>query len=330
MPQTIIPLELTLAIVQAYFVVVPRRPHIAIIGPGKVGLALAALAARAGYDATLGARNVRQSRSRARRVLPGAKVATASYAAAAGDVVLLTVSDSSIKAVCDELAQSGSLRSGSIVAHCCGALGSEVLASADRCGCRVASMHPLQTFPSAQAAIAAMPGTFFFCEGDSRALRALRTIVRNIGGRPIGLAKFLDEAAAMRAKAAYHAAACIASNYMVALMDAAMATAELAGLDRRTAWKALSKLVHATLDNIDALGPAAALTGPISRGDAQTVARHVDALGGHGDLLELYRVMGRWTLDVTRRKGTVSPTAAVKLASTLRRARRTPRVAPRS
>ncbi|MFW6062460.1 MAG: DUF2520 domain-containing protein, partial [Planctomycetota bacterium] len=114
--------------------------------------------------------------------------------------------------------------------------------------------------------------------------------------------------------ALYHAAAVVACNYLSGLMDAALALAGQAGIDRRTAWPALEPLVRATMENIAAEGPAAALTGPIARGDAATVQRHLDALaGGDDDLLELYRAAGRWTVQLARRKGALAPEEAEKL-----------------
>ena len=209
-----------------------RLAHISIIGPGKVGTAIGVLAARRGYSVAVGGRDRRRVAAAVRMIGRRASGGDMSESAAVGDIVLLTVNDGAIADVCNSLAREGALRPRAIVAHCCGALGSDVLAEArDLGGCRIASMHPLQTFPSEQSAIEAMKDTYFFLEGDTAALAGLEKFVRDIGGVPCRIGP------SPRHKALYHAAACMASNYLVALMDAMLSVAQEAGLDRRTAKK---------------------------------------------------------------------------------------------
>ena len=289
-------------------------PDIAIIGPGKVGSAIAVLAAKAGYRiASIGARD-RRTATRAAATIKGRPVVEdIPTAAASAQIVLLSVTDSAIQPLCDELAGMGAFTPGCIVAHCCGALGSDILHSAkELCSCRIASMHPLQTFPSAQAAVKSMKGAHFFCEGDASAVSALKKLIRAIGGQAVELA---GAAVNPRAKALYHASACIASNYLVALMDAALATAQLAGLPADQAWAGLEKLVLATLNNISTVGPADALTGPIARGDVATVKKHLDALAGNKELTGLYRAMGRWTVQLASRKGSIDKPTIRRLSA---------------
>ena len=294
---------------------VKRRPTIAIIGPGRVGGAIAVLAARAGWPVSaVGGRNVRRARAAARAVGPRVAAVTPQEAAGLADVVLLTVPDDAIEAVCRQLAAARAFRLGAVVAHCSGALASDVLLSAkSSCGCRIASMHPLQTFPTAAAGVAAIPGTYFFIEGDPRAAAVLSRLARDIGGRAVPLRA--------RAKALYHATGILASNYLVTLMDAAVELGRLAGIDRRKLLRALEPLVRSTVDNVFALGPAKALTGPIARGDVQTVRRHLAAIRRRNPpLAELYAVLGARTVELARRKGTLRPAAAEELNEFLRKA----------
>jgi predicted short-subunit dehydrogenase-like oxidoreductase (DUF2520 family) len=289
---------------------------IAIIGPGKVGTAIAILAARAGYRiASIGARDRRQA-ARASAIIKGRPgVEDIPTAAASASIVLLSVTDSAIEPLCDELAGMGAFTPGCTVAHCCGALGSDILHSAkERCSCQIASMHPLQTFPSAQAAVKSMKGAHFFCEGDAQAVTTLKKLIRAIGGQAVELA---GAEANPRAKALYHASACLASNYLVALMDAALTTAKLAGLPADQAWAGLEKLVQATLENISTVGPADALTGPIARGDVATVKRHLQALAGEKELTQLYRAMGQWTVKLAGQKGSIDKSAMRRLSALL-------------
>ena len=268
---------------------------ISIIGCGKVGSAIAQLATRAGWNVTgLASRNEIRARDLGEMIgTPGA-VSEIASAAGVASLVLLTVSDDAIKPLCDELARAGAFKTGGIVAHCSGALGSDILASArDLCGCQIASMHPLNTFPTAQAGVEKFAGTYCFCEGDAEATDVLMQLGGDIGGKP----KLISS----DGKVLYHAAAVMACNYLTALIDASVKLCGRAGIDGETALSALSPLVGATLENVTKLGPAEALTGPIARGDAQTVARHIDALEQcDQDLQAFYRVAGKWTLQLAK------------------------------
>ena len=280
------------------------KRHISIIGGGAVGTALGILAARAGWPvAAVGGRDPGRTARAAEAISPQTRPCSI-VEAAGGEIVLLTVSDDAIEQVCTELAQRRAFTTGSIVAHCSGALDSSMLAAARQvCGCFVASMHPLQTFPSAGAAVAALPGTYFFCEGDEAALAVLEPLIADIGGTGVRLA------AGGKAKAMYHAAAVMACNYLTTLIDAAVELMDRAGAGREKALAALEPLIRATIDNIAATGPAAALTGPIARGNFRTVRRHLDALAGAGEVDALYRAAGRATADLARRRGSIDQAA---------------------
>ena len=268
--------------------------NISIIGRGKVGMAIGELAGRAGLH-----------------VAAVADRAGAQQAAGAAGLVLLTVPDDAIERLCADLAAADAFAEGSVVAHCSGALSSEILAPArEACGCHVGSMHPMQTFPTAEAAVAKLPGAYCFCEGDQQAVAALEQLARAIGGRPIRM----DPAG----KALYHAAAVMACNYVTALLDAAVALFGRAGIDAQDAIAAIAPLVRATVENVAAMGPAKALTGPIARGDQGVVARHLEAMGRcDEELLELYKAAGRWTVELALRKGTIDDAKADALRELL-------------
>lgn len=277
-----------------------RTLDISIIGPGRVGTAIGVLAARAGWPVVaVAGRRAETARAAAEAIGHGAGVRSPAEAAAAGRLVLLTVPDDAIAAVCEELAAAGAFAAGAVVAHCSGALASEVLSPArQRCRCEIGSMHPLQTFPTAAAAIRQMAGTHCFCEGDPPAVAVLERLAGAVGARPVRI----DAAG----KARYHAAAVMACNYLVALMEAAAALAESAGIDRATWLSAAGPLVRSTVDNVLRTGPVEALTGPIARGDVETVTRHAEAMREAQPLLrELYAAAGRWTLELARSKGTL-------------------------
>jgi len=343
--------------------------RISIIGPGAVGTAVGMLAARAGWEVAVAGRDAGRS-ARAASAMGERARACSIDEAAAGPVVLLTVSDDAIEKLCADLAGRGAFAPGVTVAHCSGALSSEALRAARRIGCSVASAHPLQTFPSAAAAAEKLAGTYFFCEGDEAALAVLDPLIADLGGRAVRLA------GGARAKALYHAAAVMACNYLttsiasdVGSVDAALsahqtevlvprmreaveqkasdsdfvesslytqdlseesfwvATAatlfgagvELmaeAGVDHATAMAALLPLVRATLDNIEAVGPAAALTGPIARGDVETVRRHLRALRGN-KYEQIYRANGVCTVRLAQRKGSIDVRTAEEFRTLL-------------
>lgn len=295
------------------------QPPVAIIGPGRVGSALGILAAKAGWPVVaVGARRLDRARAAAEQIGPGVRACAPAEAVASAGLVLITVTDGAIQDLCGQLAAAGTLARGTVVVHCCGALSSEVLAAArDRSGCYIASAHPLQTFPTAAAAVERLPGTFFFCEGDRPAMEVIERFIVAIAGRAERIS-----AVGPASKMLYHASAVMACNYLVTLIDAALELMGCVGIDRRTALAALAPLVRATVDNVITLGPEQALTGPVSRADTETVGGHLKALAGRCDLhgvSELYRAAGRQTVALALRKGTIDPPAAEALMKLLAR-----------
>ncbi len=283
---------------------------IAIIGPGKVGTALGILAHRAGW-CIRGVAGGGPGRAEAAAEAIGADGAgEPAEVALSAPLVLLTVPDEAIRRVCEELSAAGAWAENAVVAHCSGALDSELLASSRAAGTSVGSMHPLQTFPSAEAAVERMPGTFFFIEGDERAMETLESFGRAVGARCARIAP--------GAKPLYHASAVMACNYLVALLDAAVTTAERAGIAAAQATEAMNPIIRATLDNVLKMGTEHALTGPIVRGDVETVRRHLSALAG-GASDGFYRAAGLYTVGLAERGGNLPPEKADELRRLLRR-----------
>lgn len=273
-------------------------PDIAIIGPGRVGTALGVLAAGAGMNVrAVGGRNAARTRRAARRIGKSVRACSVDESAGCAGLILLTVPDDALAELAGELARSACFRKGAIVVHCSGALPSSVLCPLARQGCRIASVHPLQTFPTVDAAVDKLPGAYFFCEGDSKALPVLVKFISAIGGKPVRIHP--------RGKALYHASAVMACNHLVTLLDAARRLAGRAGVKAPIALKALAPLVRSTVENVLAMGPGEALTGPVVRGDAQTVRRHVDAIAAidKGELTNLYRTLARATAGLASRSG---------------------------
>ncbi len=279
---------------------------VAIIGPGKVGCALGRRMHGRGFRVVaVAGRTTAQGRAGARFIGAGGASGSPATAARKAEIVLITTADRSIGLTAERIAAAGGFRSGQFVFHCSGAFGPELLEPARKAGAAIGALHPLQSFASAEQALRRLRGTFFTFEGDTEAAPAARRIVRAAGGR------FLPIAPGNRAL--YHAASCVLSNYLVALADMGVEMMERAGLARADAARAAQPLLRGTLENVKALGTPEALTGPVARGDVETVQRHLEALRDQPpQFLRLYAELGRYTVAVARRKG-LRPSEAAML-----------------
>jgi predicted short-subunit dehydrogenase-like oxidoreductase (DUF2520 family) len=285
--------------------------QVAIVGAGRVGTALARLLVDAGY-ALVGVASLSMDSARRACTFAGAGRAASDAAELTpeADLIFLTTPDDVIAAVCERLAESGPLRAGSVVAHCSGALPSDVLARARDAGAHVGSLHPLQSFASAEEAVRLLPGCSCAVEGDDEAARVLEAAARDIGCRPFAIKP--------EAKLLYHASAVVASNYLVALQAVAVRLATAAGVPAQDALPALLPLIGGTVSNIERVGIPDCLTGPIARGDAETVRRHCDEIARHApELLDLYKVLGREALRLAVARGGPSPSAVRELEEML-------------
>ncbi len=274
-----------------------RTPNTFVVGAGPVATALAGALRRGGVP-VLGLWARRPAAAR----VAGAMAGVAAYSAAPpdllleADVVLVAVRDEAIADVAEMLCGTGLLGATHTLLHCSGACSAEEAFSsvADRVA-GVGTMHPLRAIADGRSGIRALPGAVFGVEGTARGKAAALALVQAIGGTPLELS-----GAQM---AAYHAAAALASNYVVALIDAASAALATAGVEGEALLGALLPLARGALDNIEASGIDGGLTGPLRRGDAGTVARHLEALGG-SSASELYCILAQRALLIARRAQT--------------------------
>jgi predicted short-subunit dehydrogenase-like oxidoreductase (DUF2520 family) len=210
------------------------------------------------------------------------------------EVVILAVRDQVIAEVAQMLVGTGLLGKRHVLLHCAGATSAaECLGEAAPGVGGIGTMHPLSAIADAKAAMRALKGTVFGVEGDERGRATASKLVAALGGVVLGL-----DSSQM---AAYHAAAALASNYVVAAIDAAAAVLASAGVSADRAAQALLPLARGALDNVSAHGTTSGLTGPVRRGDVDTVARHLDALRGHPELAEIYRALARRAVEITSR-----------------------------
>jgi predicted short-subunit dehydrogenase-like oxidoreductase (DUF2520 family) len=197
---------------------------------------------------------------------------SASAAILAAPVILITTPDNAMPAAVEILARAGGRAwRGKIVLHASGALDRSVLRPLARLGAATGSVHPMQTFSG--RGIPKLAGVTFAIEGDARARRAARGLARSLGGIPVLIAG--------EDKPAYHATAVLAAGSGFPLIEAAIQMLVRIGFTRRRALQTLLPLTRQMLDNIERLGPRAAWTGPLSRGDYAVVAKHVRALRGY-------------------------------------------------
>jgi predicted short-subunit dehydrogenase-like oxidoreductase (DUF2520 family) len=243
---------------------------LAIVGAGRVGRALGRRLRELGW--TIGAvvtRSATSARKVVRFIGGGHAHAFLTRQVVAAQVILVTTPDRCVAQVAEELARIGAeeLR-GKVVLHSSGALSSGVLDPVKKCGAAVGSMHPLQTFSG--VGVPPLEGKVFAIEGDTAAVRMARQIARALGAVPV----HIDGAK----KPLYHAAGALAAGNVLALMEAATRLMTAAGMKRREAMRALLPLTRQVLENFERLGPRAAWTGPLSRGDYGVVAAHMAAM----------------------------------------------------
>jgi len=280
----------------------PAGPRVGIVGPGRAGLGLA-LALRRARIPVIGVHGRRE-----KAVPPGIVLTLGPVPPwlAGVDVVILAVGDDALAPLVADLAEDGAIRGGLVALHLSGARTSEVLAPRAARGAAIGSMHSLMTVCAEPARAAKhFRGAAFALEGDLEAVRVADVLVRALGGVPALIAP--------EAKAAYHAGAVFASNYLVTALATAERLLASAGMPPEVARAALVPLARATLENVAALGPEAALTGPIARGDAATVRGHREAM--EPDVRRLYDALARATLALAKGKGLTTAAEAALLAA---------------
>jgi predicted short-subunit dehydrogenase-like oxidoreductase (DUF2520 family) len=261
-----------------------RKPLIAIVGPGRLGSALALELRRAGYRISeIVSGNSGASRRQARTL---AKLAHSVAAAAGerlhGDLVWFCVPDREIARAARQLADAVDW-SGKVALHSSGALVSDELLGLRLRGAAVASVHPLMTF--VHESVPSLKSVPFALEGDPAAVRAARRIVRDLGAETFPITK--------NRKMAYHAWGAFTSPLMIALLVTAERVARAAGLSSAEARRKALPILRQTLANYGKLGPARAFSGPIVRGDAQVVRRHLQELKKVPEARAVYMALAR-------------------------------------
>jgi predicted short-subunit dehydrogenase-like oxidoreductase (DUF2520 family) len=285
---------------------------VAIIGAGRVGSSVGFLLQRAGYNVTaVAARTAATAEKAAAFIGGGEPLADVIKAASRAEIVFVTTPDRGIREACDTIATNGGLKRGSLVVHMSGAHSLELLNAARTAGSFRAVIHPLQSLASREQGIKNLPGSYFRIEADPEALKTAKEIVKALGGIELVMPKWSSD---KDSAALYHAGAVAVSNYFVALVDYGLKFYQALGADKKDALKAVLPLIRGTLDNIETLGIPEALTGPIMRGDTQTVRDHLDAMHKRTpELMRLYKELARQTVSVARDKESITRETAEEL-----------------
>ncbi|MGA5303315.1 Rossmann-like and DUF2520 domain-containing protein [Nucisporomicrobium flavum] len=271
---------------------------VGVVGAGRVGAVLGAVLDAAGHHVVATAAVSAASRERARRLLPRAEILPADEVArAASDLLLLAVPDDALGGVVAGLSATGALSAGTVVAHTSGAHGLAVLGEVDGL-----ALHPAMTFTGADADLDRLPGIAWGVTARDRAFAA--RLVADLGGIP--------EWVAEDARPLYHAALAHGANHLVTLVNEAADLLRAAGV--RDPAAVLSPLLNAALSNALSLGDAA-LTGPVSRGDAGTVRKHLDRLTPAS--APAYLALARRTADRAIAAGRLRPQDAALLLDVL-------------
>jgi predicted short-subunit dehydrogenase-like oxidoreductase (DUF2520 family) len=267
---------------------------VAVVGAGRVGTAVAVLLRRAGHR-IVAVSGRAATRDRVSRLLPDVPILDPPDAARAGELVLIAVPDDLIGSVVTAISEAGGFHPGQWVAHLSGATRLEVLDHALAAGASPLAVHPLQTFPDVEGAIDRVPGSTIAVSATSEQ------------GYLLG-ERLADDLLAShfrlqdQDKPLYHAAAAFASNYLVAIDGIAEDLFRTAGVPDPV--RAMLPLQRASVDNVERLGPAGALTGPAVRGDASTIELHLEALGRSApDAIPVYIELCRAALALAGRVG---------------------------
>jgi predicted short-subunit dehydrogenase-like oxidoreductase (DUF2520 family) len=203
------------------------------------------------------------------------------------DILWLCVPDAAIAAATRRLVKAhGAKLEGRIVVHSSGARNVEVLQAAAGVGASVASVHPLMSFPTRKPV--SLRGVPFGVEADPATRRTLNSLIRRVGGQPFAVNG--------ETKALYHAVGMLSSPLLVSHLVAAQQTAALAGFSPWQARKLMEPIVRATVDNVFRRGAENSFSGPIARGDGQTIRLHLRALEPHPMLADVYRSLALYAL----------------------------------
>ncbi|MFB7904898.1 Rossmann-like and DUF2520 domain-containing protein [Kitasatospora sp. NPDC056076] len=285
----------------------PARLAVGVVGTGRVGPALGAALQLAGHTVVAASGVSAASRRRAESLLPGVRIVTPPQVMAAADLVLLTVPDDALADLVAGLVATGAVRPGQLLVHTSGAHGVGILEPAARAGALPLALHPAMTFTGTSVDLARLAGCPFGVTAPEELRPVAEALVVEMGGEP----EWVPE----EVRPLYHTALAHGANHLVTLVAQAMDLLRTAGVAEPG--RMLGPLLGAALDNSLRSGDAA-LTGPVARGDAGTVRRHLAQLSTVSpDIPAAYRAMARATAQRALANGTIDDASAAALLDVL-------------
>jgi len=290
----------------------PAQLAVGVVGVGRVGTAMAVALARAGHRVVAASAVSQASLDRVGRNLPEARVLAPERVVEAADLVLLTVPDDALPGLVKGLAATRVPMEGRLLAHASGRHGLAVLDPAVRAGALPLALHPVMTFTGRPDDADKMAGISFGVTAPDQLRLVAEALVVEMGGEPVFIAE--DK------RGIYHAALASSANYLVTLVATASDLLATAGVPDPP--RMLAPLLGAALENALALGDLA-LTGPVARGDAETVAAHVEVIATAApEALGAYLALARLTADRALAAGTLTSADAQRLLGVLSGPRR--------
>ncbi|MEV7559469.1 Rossmann-like and DUF2520 domain-containing protein [Streptomyces sp. NPDC048331] len=285
----------------------PARLAVGVVGAGRVGPALACALQQAGHRPVAVSGVSDTSVRRAARMLPDVPLVPPAQVLELADLVLLTVPDDALPSLVEGLAETGAVRPGQLLVHTSGRYGTSVLDPARRAGALPLALHPAMTFTGTEVDVQRLAGCSFGVTAPEELRLAAEALVIEMGGEPEWIAE--------ENRPLYHAALALGANHLVTLVAQSMELLAKAGVEHPD--RMLGPLLGAALDNALRSGDAA-LTGPVARGDAGTVAAHVSELRRHAPAaVSGYLAMARTTADRALAHGLLKPELAEDLLGVL-------------
>jgi predicted short-subunit dehydrogenase-like oxidoreductase (DUF2520 family) len=285
----------------------PARLAVGVIGVGRVGGVLGAALRQAGHEIVAASAVSDASRARAEELLPGVAMVDPPSVVAASELVLVTVPDDALPALIEGLAAADAVRAGQLIVHTSGRYGVAVLEPATRVGALPLALHPAMTFTGRREDLARLVGACFGVTAPEPLRPIAEALVVEMGSDP----QWVEE----ELRPLYHAALAAGSNHLATLVNESVDLLRRCGVEEPE--RLLAPLLGASLDNALRAGDAA-LTGPVARGDAGTVAAHISVLREVSpDTAAAYIAMARLTADRALAAGLLKPEAAVALLDVL-------------
>jgi len=270
---------------------------VALIGAGRLGTTLGYSLLKRGFKIiSVSCKSLSSAKKSAEVIGEGIPMTDNKKALEKAEIIILSVPDDQMKNLVKELSPLDLHEK--FIFHCSGILSSHILKPLQISGAVTASIHPIQSFSKRTREPHLFKNTYFSIEGDEKALKLSKMIVKKLGGQSLILEP--------NDKPLYHTACTMASNYLVVLMELACQLLAKTGVKKELQNKILLPLIKGTLGNIEKNSIPSSLTGPVSRGDTDTLKSHLDSLKGHPSILIIYKNLAQQALEIAKKENRLS------------------------